>query len=95
MIAQVLPPGSPACGSPAHGDPETCDTIAPNLSISQVARLLGCSRGFVYSEAVSGKIRHVRLGKHYRFRREWVEAYLASVEVIPAGYAPATIPEAV
>lgn len=89
MVVAPIPPAD-LCGTPAQ-----LPVLAPELGVNDVATMLGCSTALVYEEAHRGKIKHVRLGKAFRFRREWVEAYLAAVTVTPEGYAPATIPEAI
>lgn len=45
-------------------------------ALSQVAQILRCSRKTVYRLISSGRLRAVRWGRSYRFRREDVEEFV-------------------
>ena len=45
-------------------------------ALSQVAQILGCSRKTVYRLISSGRLRAVRWGRSYRFRREDVQEFV-------------------
>jgi excisionase family DNA binding protein len=50
------------------------------LEAEDVARYLGMRTDWVYREARAGRLPHVRLGRAVRFRRESLEAWVASQE---------------
>jgi excisionase family DNA binding protein len=45
-------------------------------ALSQVAQILRCSRKTVYRLISSGRLRAVRWGRSYRFRREYVQEFV-------------------
>ena len=47
-------------------------------AMSQVAQILRCSRKTVYRLISSGRLRAVRWGRSYRFRREDVQEFVRS-----------------
>ncbi|MGH9971370.1 MAG: helix-turn-helix domain-containing protein [Pyrinomonadaceae bacterium] len=47
-------------------------------AISQVAQILSCSRKTVYRLISTGRLRAVRWGRTYRFRREDIQQFLQS-----------------
>ena len=47
-------------------------------AISQVAQILSCSRKTVYRLIATGRLRAVRWGRTYRFRREDIQQFLQS-----------------
>jgi excisionase family DNA binding protein len=54
------------------------------LSVDAVAELLGMSPRWVYQQAQSGRLGHVRLARRaIRFRQEDVDAFVASCVVEP------------
>jgi len=55
------------------------------LTAEDVAVLLQVPKSWVYAEARAGRIPHVTLGRYRRFRREAIEAWLASAERGPVG----------
>ncbi len=50
------------------------------LTADDVAASLGVSRDWVYSEVRAGRIPHVRLGRHVRFRGETLEEWIVELE---------------
>lgn len=50
------------------------------LEAEEVARYLGMRTDWVYREVRAGRLPHIRLGRAVRFRRESIEAWLASRE---------------
>lgn len=50
------------------------------LEALDVAELLGKSEAWVLGECRAGRMQHRRLGKSYRFTREDIDIYLASVK---------------
>ncbi len=50
------------------------------LTADQVAELLSVPRSWVYQQARSGAIPHVRLGRYVRYRHEAVIAWVATLE---------------
>jgi excisionase family DNA binding protein len=50
------------------------------MTADDVAALLRVSRPWIYSEARAGRLPHVRLGRHVRFRSEAVEAWIEALE---------------
>ncbi len=52
----------------------------PLLTANQVAELLGVPATWVYDQARRGRIPTVTLGRYRRFRREAIEAWVASLE---------------
>ncbi len=50
------------------------------LTADDVAASLGVSRDWVYSEVRAGRIPHVRLGRHVRFRCEAIEQWIVGLE---------------
>jgi excisionase family DNA binding protein len=55
-------------------------------ALSQVAQILRCSRKTVYRLISSGRLRAVRWGRSYRFRREDVQEFVrASLIRVPKG----------
>jgi excisionase family DNA binding protein len=52
------------------------------MTADEVAELLGVTSAWVYAQSRAGRIPTVRLGqRYYRYRREAVEAWIASCEV--------------
>jgi len=47
-------------------------------AMSQVAQILRCSRKTIYRLISSGRLRAVRWGRSYRFRREDVQEFVRS-----------------
>jgi excisionase family DNA binding protein len=60
-------------GTPAYES----DRLERLLTIGEVARLLGVSRGSVYSLIRSGELIPIRVGERARFDPDDVRAYLA------------------
>jgi excisionase family DNA binding protein len=56
------------------------DPGARLLEAEEVARYLGMRTDWVYREVRAGRLPHIRLGRAVRFRRESIEAWLASRE---------------
>ena len=54
------------------------------LEAEDVARYIGMTADRVYREVRAGRMPHIRLGRYVRFRRESVDAWLASRERGPA-----------
>ena len=50
------------------------------LNAEDVATMLGVSRDWIYSETRAGRIPHVKLGRHCRYRPESIHAWLAELE---------------
>lgn len=50
------------------------------LDASEVAKLLGMSADWIYSETRAGRIPHVKLGRYRRYRRESIEKWLVELE---------------
>lgn len=50
------------------------------ITAEQVAKMLGVSRTWVFARAKSGELPSYRLGKHVRFSREAITAWLADRE---------------
>jgi excisionase family DNA binding protein len=54
------------------------------LTAEQVAERLGVTKEWVWAQARSGRIPHVRLGRYCRFREEAIEAWVIQLESEPA-----------
>jgi excisionase family DNA binding protein len=65
--------------------------VATLLTVAAVARELDASPGYVRACIASGDLRAARIGRGYRIRREWLDAFLASREVRPAAL-PVVVP---
>lgn len=52
------------------------DPIEQLLNVTQVATWLGVPRGWVYQKHGEGVLKGGMLGKHLRFRRSDIQAYL-------------------
>lgn len=52
----------------------------PLLTAEDVAALLGVGTDWIYSETRAGRIPHVKLGRHRRYRRESIDAWLVELE---------------
>jgi excisionase family DNA binding protein len=52
----------------------------PLLTAGDVGRLLGVPASWVYEQARRGRIPTVTLGRYRRFRREAIEAWVATLE---------------
>lgn len=50
------------------------------MSAHEVAALLGVPVSWVYAQTRAGRIPTVRLGRYYRYRREAIEAWIATLE---------------
>lgn len=50
------------------------------LTVDEVAERLGVTRDWVWAQARSGRIPHVRLGRYRRFREEAIEQWLEDLE---------------
>ncbi len=50
------------------------------LSADDVAALLGVPISWVYAQTRAGRIPTVPLGRYYRYRREAIEAWIATLE---------------
>ena len=48
------------------------------LLVEEAAHLLGVSKAFVYAAAESSQLRHVKVGRLLRFRRDDIADYIAS-----------------
>lgn len=65
-------------GQPVRGDaPGTMSLDAPLLRPDQVAVLLSVRRSWVYDAVKNGKLPCLRVGRHIRFTRPMIEAWLA------------------
>ncbi|MDP9416262.1 MAG: helix-turn-helix domain-containing protein [Actinomycetota bacterium] len=53
------------------------------LTAAEVAELLGVPATWVYDQARRGLMPNVTLGRYRRFRREAIEAWVASLEAHP------------
>lgn len=53
------------------------------ITAQEVSELLGVKTSWVYAEARSGRLPHIRIGRYRRFRLEAVMAWLDSVESGP------------
>jgi len=61
------------------------------LTADEVAALLRVSKAWVYAQTRAGRIPHVRLGRHVRYRRAAIESWVEDVERASTGQrAPAT-----
>jgi excisionase family DNA binding protein len=72
-LSTASDPASPAAGG--GGEP-----ASKLLEANEVARYLGMRTDWVYREVRAGRLPHIRLGRAVRFRRESIEAWLASRE---------------
>jgi excisionase family DNA binding protein len=54
------------------------------LTAEQVAKLLSVKRSWVYAQARSGRLPHVRVGRYPRFRRDALEAWIRDQERGPS-----------
>jgi excisionase family DNA binding protein len=50
------------------------------LTVEEVAERLGMTKEWVWSQARSGRIPHVKLGRYRRFREEAIEQWLRELE---------------
>lgn len=53
------------------------------LTSDQVAQELGVCQRTVYRLCRAGRIEHTRLGTEYRFKAEWVEAFINRKKRVP------------
>lgn len=56
----------------------TTETKQPLMDISEVAQYLNCSQSFLYKYTESGRIPHLRIGNRIRYRRDEIDAWMAS-----------------
>jgi excisionase family DNA binding protein len=56
------------------------NSVGDTICAKKAAALLGCSTWTLYEHCKAGKIPHFRLGRHLRFRRSTIEAWLAECE---------------
>lgn len=54
--------------------------MTPLLDIETAAECLNISPRSVADHVRAGRIRHARIGKHIRFRPEWLDEYVATCE---------------
>lgn len=57
----------------------------PWLNALRAAKLLGMSESYVRYLCKTSAIRHQRVGKRYRLRLSWVDAYLSTINYGPGG----------
>jgi excisionase family DNA binding protein len=50
------------------------------LQAEDIAAMLGVGKDWIYAEVRAGRIPHLRLGRHVRFRAEAIEAWLSELE---------------
>lgn len=50
------------------------------LTADDVAAMLGVSRDWIYAEARAGRMPHVRLGRHVRFKAESIDEWISEQE---------------
>jgi excisionase family DNA binding protein len=50
------------------------------LTVEEVAERLGMTKEWVWAQARSGRIPHVKLGRYRRFREEAIEQWLRELE---------------
>jgi excisionase family DNA binding protein len=50
------------------------------LTVDEVAQRFGVTKDWVWPQARSGRIPHVRLGRYRRFREEAIEQWLEDLE---------------
>jgi excisionase family DNA binding protein len=50
------------------------------LTVDEVAERLGMTKEWVWKQARSGRIPHVKLGRYRRFREEAIEQWLRELE---------------
>lgn len=54
--------------------------IEPLLTIDDAAGYFNVKRRWVEDAAREGRLRFTRVGKHVRFRKEWLDDFLAAAE---------------
>jgi len=55
------------------------------MTAEEVATLLRLNKSWVYAQAGTNRIPHIRLGRYVRFRRSAINEWLSEIEQEPVG----------
>lgn len=54
------------------------------ITVAEMAEMLGTNKNYVCDLLTAGYIKHIRVGRNYKVKKEWFEEFIESTKDLPS-----------